>query len=144
MASVQHAVLLLALAIAVQECQGKAGIIRCTLQPPCFDLLIMERMAQRVSNHVVKRCDRLFRKANQQEYLKIAEADMSAQEVAIFQIQKLNHANENVSEKPPPPVTSGKHTVDETYDKQCTVQTTDPAISKTAAKRQTETISDHE
>ncbi|XP_058272619.1 uncharacterized protein si:ch211-266a5.12 [Hemibagrus wyckioides] len=164
MARVQYAVLLLTLAIAVQEYHGKAEKIRCTSQTPCFDLLIVERMAHRLSkdvpgadndnillksktfdkirhkkylhscvlekiiefyenvlssvqyiqnNHLdliftldrvrnctykVKRCDRLYQKANQQADLEIAEADMSAQEVAIFQLQKLNHANENLND----------------------------------------------
>lgn len=53
MANAQCAVLLLTLAIAVQECNGIPERTRCTSQPPCFDLLIVERMAQRVSKDVV-------------------------------------------------------------------------------------------
>lgn len=48
-----------------------------------------------------------------------------------------------ISEKPPPPVTSGKQTADEAYDKQCRVQTTDPTLLKAAAQSQKETASDH-
>lgn len=48
-----------------------------------------------------------------------------------------------LSEKPPPPVTSGKQTADEAYDKQYKVQTTDPSLSKSAAQRPIETASDH-
>lgn len=53
MASVRYAVLLLTLALAVQECNGIPERAGCTAQPPCFDLLIVERMAQRVSKDVV-------------------------------------------------------------------------------------------
>lgn len=53
MASVQYAVLLLTLAMAVQECNGTPERIRCTSELPCIDLLIVERMAQHVSKDVV-------------------------------------------------------------------------------------------
>ncbi|XP_017349416.1 uncharacterized protein si:ch211-266a5.12 isoform X1 [Ictalurus punctatus] len=164
MANAQCAVLLLTLAIAVQECNGIPERTRCTSQPPCFDLLIVERMAQRVSKDVpgadsdnillksktydkirqkkylhscvlekifefyenvlssdqyiqndgreliytldrvrnctykVKRCEMLYQKANHQADLEIAESDMSAQEVAIIQLQKLNHASERLND----------------------------------------------
>ncbi|GAA6097232.1 uncharacterized protein si:ch211-266a5.12 [Tachysurus ichikawai] len=164
MARVQYAVLLLTIAIAVQESHGKPKEVRCISQPPCFDLLIVERMAQRLGKDVlgadndnillksktfgkirhkkylhscvlqkiieffenvlssvqyiqndhldlistldrvrnctikVKRCDRLYQEANQQVDVEIAEAEMSAQEVAIFQLQKLNHANQNLND----------------------------------------------
>lgn len=53
MANVQYAVLLLILIMAVLACNGTPERTRCTSQSPCFDLLIFERMAQRVSNYVV-------------------------------------------------------------------------------------------
>ncbi|XP_046729910.1 uncharacterized protein si:ch211-266a5.12 isoform X1 [Silurus meridionalis] len=163
MAVVQNAVLLITLAIAVQEYNGVPKRTRYALHPPCLDLLIVERMTQRVSKVVpgadhnnillksktfdkirrkkylhscvlekiiefyenvlssdqyiqtyhpdlistlekvrncsykVKRCEMLYEQANHQSALEIAEADMSAQEVAIFQLQKLNHATERLN-----------------------------------------------
>ncbi|XP_060759645.1 uncharacterized protein si:ch211-266a5.12 [Neoarius graeffei] len=166
MASVQYAVLLLTLAMAVQECNGTPERIRCTSKPPCFELVIIERIAQRVSKDVPgadrdsillksktfdkirkkknlhgcvlakiiefyenvlfsdqyihndqldlistlervrnctsklqgRICKRLYQKAKKQADLKIAEGDMSAKEVAIFQLQKLNHASERLND----------------------------------------------
>ncbi|KAM9468340.1 uncharacterized protein Hap1MRO34_014986 isoform 2-T2 [Clarias gariepinus] len=162
MANVQYAVLLLILIMAVLACNGTPERTRCTSQSPCFDLLIFERMAQRVSNYVagaesenillksktfdkirqkkylhscvlqkildfyenvllsdqyiqnydldlistldivrnctykVKRCGLLYQMANKRPDLEIAEEEMSAQEVAIFQLQKLNYASEKI------------------------------------------------
>ncbi|MCJ8743367.1 hypothetical protein PDJAM_G00093240 [Pangasius djambal] len=164
MARIQYAVLLLTLAVAVQECNGIPERTRCISQPPCVDLLTVERMAQRVSKDVpgadndnillksktfdkirqkkylhscvlekiiefyenvlssdqyiqnyhldlistlnrvrnctykVKRCEMLYQKANQQTDLEIAEEDMSAQELAIFQLRKLNYASERLND----------------------------------------------
>ncbi|KAI5094038.1 hypothetical protein C0J45_15762 [Silurus meridionalis] len=52
MAVVQNAVLLITLAIAVQEYNGVPKRTRYALHPPCLDLLIVERMTQRVSKVV--------------------------------------------------------------------------------------------
>ncbi|KAF5908392.1 interferon gamma [Clarias magur] len=86
-----------------------------------YDLdLISTLDTVRNCTYKVKRCGMLYQMANTRPDLKIAEEDMSAQEVAIYQLQKLNYASERISEKPPPPVTSGKQTADEAYDKQRT------------------------
>ncbi|XP_017572364.1 uncharacterized protein si:ch211-266a5.12 [Pygocentrus nattereri] len=171
--AVQYAIVLLSLAVAMQECGGISQKTWCLSNDPCFDLLLLEKTVWQVSkdvpaadsenillksqtfdkirkrkglhscvllkiidfyvnvisypwnnssNHIShdmnyhlelilmmntlkscvykmnKICEMLYQKAAQQPNLEISEADMTPEEVAIHQLQKLNFASDRLND----------------------------------------------